>query len=362
MLDKKQLGLYQQCKDVFNQEDVERHFKEIADTLAPSQSVKYTRGPVIKKIIQEYKLKNAVMDTDYLETGNGMFYSIQSQPSILFIAHLDQISYLVDTEVRRGVWRLIPYCKHLSQLSVPAVALRFDLTEKRYKKAASGILLSDNDKDKLVPYFKAETGNLESGDRIVYEYPLSVEGDLAKGIIDDAAGVTACLIAGIALFKTFPKSNVGFVFSEEEEGPTENLQYFARGVRRLMRKIPTPDICIIIDGHGGGGGDSLGKGTFYTEKTSGGVATVTPPELFLQLKELAKDIKSLGINMFEDTGRVSRSDDIPCLEVTPNVLSVGYPSINRHFDVGPPAVSISDLVNLAKVIFWMSLKFGKNYG
>jgi hypothetical protein len=128
-----------------------------------------------------------------------------------------------------------------------------------------------------------------------------------------------------------------------------------------MNKMKTPDVCIIIDGHGGREGKDIGEGSFFAEKTAGGEATVTPPELFVKIKSIATELRFFGINLFEDRGRVSRSDDIPCLAVTPNVISIGYPSVNRHHDQGPPTASLNDLVNLAKVIFWLGIMLDINY-
>lgn len=354
------LEKYQAVDAVFTKENIRETLEKIANVLAPSQSVMATRAPVVEQLIDGYNLSNVQFDPDYLGTGNGMFSSKTAEPRVLFIAHLDQISYLVDEKVSENVWRLLPYCKHLSQIEVPAKALRYDLENEEFVESAAGILYSEGTGKGLTPYFRASEGALESGDRIVYEWPVQVEGDLAKGNIDNAAGAAACLVAGSALFKAFPDSNVGFVFSDEEEGPSDNPMFFARGVRRLMNKIPAPDVCIIIDGHGGRGGKDIGKGTFFTEKTADGQATVTPPPLFRKIKSLASDLRPLGIDMFEDQGRVSRSDDIPCLSVTPNVISIGYPSVNRHHDQGPPMVSLGDLENLAKAIFWIGMTLGSN--
>ena len=360
MITENYLEKYQSIESIFTKNNIRETLEKIANVLAPSQTVMATRAPIVEGLVERYELPNAQFDPDYLGTGNGMFSSKSTEPRILFIAHLDQISYLVDEKVSDRDWRLLPYCKHLSQIEVPARALRYNLETERYEESASGIIYSERAAENLTPYFHASEGALESGDRIVYEWPVQIEGDLAKGNIDNAAGAAACLVAGSALFKVFPKSNVGFVFSDEEEGPSDNPMFFARGVRRLMNKMPTPDVCIIIDGHGGRGGKDIGLGTFFTEKTADGQATVTPPVLFQKIKTLANDLRPLGIDMFEDLGRVSRSDDIPCLAVTPNVISIGYPSVNRHHDQGPPVVSLKDLENLAKVIFWIGMILGLN--
>lgn len=353
------LDQYRKYEDNFSDQILVANLKQIADTLAPSQSIRYTRGPVVAEIVRKAGLENVVFDLDYMGTGNCVLHAKGGMPNILFIAHLDQISYLIDSETADGIWRLIPFCKHLSQREVRAVALRFDLWEDQYQRAATGVIYPQKEGRELVPYFRLEEGSLQSGDRIVYESPLVVKQDLLNGNLDNAAGVAACLLAGLPLFEAFPETKVGFVFSDEEEGATDSLLYFGRGVRRLMHKIDTPEMCFIIDGHGGRDGEDIGRGTFFTEKTGGGLATITPPNVFLKIKQIAGQVKDLGINLFEDEGRVSRSDDIPCLSVTPNVCSVGFPSVNRHHDFGPPTVSTFDLVNLAKVIFWLGASFDR---
>ena len=351
---------YAKVKDHFTPFKLVDILVEVANTLAPSQSIRETRGPLLKKMVEESELENYEFDLDYLGTGNCVLHAKGVEPKILFISHLDQISYLIDKKVDATIWRLIPFCKHLSQIKVKAVALRYDLKNGQFRQSAIGEIFSIIENGELVPYFELHEGDLESGDRIVFESPLSVEGDSVKGNLDNAAGVAANFLAGLALLKVAPKSKVGFVFSDEEEGPTESLMYFARGVRRLMHKMETPEVCFIIDGHGGKGGEDIGKGTFFTEKTGGGVATITPPQLFIKVKQLAEELKIYDVQLFEDEGRVSRSDDIPCLAVTPNVLSVGFSTVRRHHDFGPAEASISDLVNLAKVIFWFGLTFDED--
>lgn len=359
----KYIDQYHEVEALFSKDNILSTLEKVANTLAPSQSVSITRAAAVRELINGYDLPGAVFDPDYLNTGNSLFSSNTTTPSILFLAHLDQISYLVDEKISEAEWRLVPYCKHLSQIEVPAKALRYNPAKNNYTEAAAGFIYSEGQGADLTPYFRAVEGQLESGDRVVYEYPIQVDGDFVKGNLDNAAGAVACLVAGAALFRVLPESQVGFIFTDEEEGPSDNPLSFARGARRLMNKISTPDVCVIIDGHGQRGQEDvgqIGKGTFFTEKTGNAHATVTPPALFMKIKSLADDIQPLGIGMFENYGRVSRSDDIPCLSVTPNVISIGYPSINGHHEFGPPMASLNDLENLAKVIFWVAIALGSH--
>ena len=39
---------------------------------------------------------------------------------------------------------------------------------------------------------------------------------------------------------------------------------------------------------------------------------------------------------------------------TPNILLLGFPGFNRHFDLGEPTANIHDLVNLAKAMVYFA--------
>ena len=276
------------------------------------------------------------------------------------MAHADQISYFVDKKENENLWRLIPFCKHLSSIQVAAVGLRYDLHDACYKQVSTGQIFSKKDNGEMAPYFLLDSGELQTGDRIVYNVPIHYHDGFVQGVTDNAAGVTACLLAAKALFKSFPNSKVGFVFTDEEEGPATVPAFFARGARRLFKQIEKPNLCIVVDGHGAQDGKMLGCGASFSEKTGGGLATLTPPNLFVKTKFLAKEMQKQGVLVFENHGHVSRGDDVACLEITGNVISIGYPTINRHFNEGYPRVAISDIVNLAKTIYWMAAFF-ENY-
>lgn len=40
---------------------------------------------------------------------------------------------------------------------------------------------------------------------------------------------------------------------------------------------------------------------------------------------------------------------------TPNILLLGFPGFNRHFDNGDPGADLSDIVDLTKALIYMSL-------
>lgn len=48
----------------------------------------------------------------------------------------------------------------------------------------------------------------------------------------------------------------------------------------------------------------------------------------------------------------SRSDDVSVLLKTPNILLLGFPGFNRHFDLGEPRANLHDVVNLSKALVY----------
>ncbi len=351
------IDAYKKVEPLFLDNSAFDILERVANTHAPSQTVKYTRAVVMDDIVKEFDLTTSHFDRDFYGTGNSIFRVSNQDPKIIVMAHADQISYFVDKRVNESLWKLIPFCKHLSTIRVSAVGLRFDVQNNCFKQVATGLICSELQQNESTPYFALESGELQTGDRIVYHLPIHEQDGFVQGIIDNAAGVTACLLAAKILFAVFPTSKTGFVFTDEEEGPATVPAFFARGARRLLKQIEKPELCIVVDGHGGQDGKMLGQGALFAEKTGGGLATLTPPNLFVKEKLLVEEMQRQGIMIFENHGSVSRGDDVACLEITANVIPVGYPTQNRHFDQGYPRVSISDIVNLAKTIFWMAAFF-----
>jgi hypothetical protein len=50
-----------------------------------------------------------------------------------------------------------------------------------------------------------------------------------------------------------------------------------------------------------------------------------------------------------------RSDDISVMLKAPNILLLGFPGFNRHFDLGEPTANIYDLVNLARAMVYFAV-------
>lgn len=77
-------------------------------------------------------------------------------------------------------------------------------------------------------------------------------------------------------------------------------------------------------------------------------------------KALVSDMVARGVQIKENLGYVSRSDDVACVEVSPNILLLSYPVKNPHFNKAVPSASIRDILNLAKAICWMAIHMGKS--
>ena len=71
---------------------------------------------------------------------------------------------------------------------------------------------------------------------------------------------------------------------------------------------------------------------------------------------MADVIAEFGVRVQESNNAYSsRSDDVSVMMRTPNVLLLGYPGFNRHFDRGLPRAHLDDVVNLAKAVVYASV-------
>ena len=247
---------------------------------------------------------------------------------------------------------MIPYCNHGAEIEHAAIGLRYEPSANKLQQIAEGVIKNVNHGDDVVPHFFAIKGSVQPGDRIVYHHPLKIEGDIARGSLDNSAGATACLLAALALCQVAPAVPVAFVFTDEEEGPPASNSTFGRGARRLSGMFDSPDLCVVVDGHDVSQQCSIGDGAVFAEKASpskgGGIV---PPHVYATFRLLAHDMVARGVDVTENLGHVSRSDDVACIEVTPNILLLGYPVSDPHFNQAVPAVSLSDILNLSKAIY-----------
>ncbi len=71
---------------------------------------------------------------------------------------------------------------------------------------------------------------------------------------------------------------------------------------------------------------------------------------------MADVIAGFGVRVQElNNAYSSRSDDVSVMMRTPNVLLLGYPGFNRHFDQGLPRAHLDDVMNLAKAVVYASV-------
>lgn len=339
-------------------EEVLGILKPLSEKLAPSGTVSITRGLSIAKI-----WGGPGFDENYKGTGNPVINPEASGK--LFVAHADQISYFIPQETDSGEVELKALCAHRATPGVKhsALVLRYLEKNEALEVVAQGQIGTT---DERKPYFVGggSLPRLKIGDRVVYDLPLEEGNGFIKGTSDNAAGMAACLAAALTLKEIakdagleFEKLGASFVFTDEEEGvPTSNAT-FGRGMRRYLRKnTGFPELMINVDSHDV---KTLGNGALYAGVVSGGKGAVVPPQLYVPFRNFMqglenKDIKSAPTEL---VGSVSRSDDVGMMEVSPNILIVGYGTKHCHFDGGIEEIYLPDLVDLSKAIVWTALEF-----
>lgn len=348
-------------------ERMARYLKAIADMPAPSTAASAMRGPVLRELLEADGVlgKRLTLDTNYSNTGSTVLLTGKaSDPKPLwYFAHLDTISYLAgpSDEERQP---LIPFCYHLTDEGRrDALCYRFDLRSFRYVVVADGFLESEAGKS----YFRPANPSfrLASGDRVVPVAPCTAGADGHwTGHFDNAGGVAALAVAAPVL------SDAGFdamlAFPDEEEGPHgSGNQVIGRGGSRIIDRLPPPDLAVIADMQQAGDGSSpdatdntvrLGKGAVLNEFSSLGRGAVTPPHLFGLARHLVRLIDKRNVKVQEpQNSYTSRSDDVSVMLKTPNILLLGFPGLDRHFDTGLPRANLEDIVDLSKALVYTAL-------
>ena len=111
-----------------------------------------------------------------------------------------------------------------------------------------------------------------------------------------------------------------------------------------------------IHGRGAPQGARLGEGAVLAEFSSLARGAVTPPHLYALAVEIVAALQELGVKVQQSNNSyTSRSDDVSVMLKTPNVLLLGFPGFNRHFDLGEPVANIHDLVHLAKAMVYFAV-------
>ncbi len=351
-------NLRQTAPDLFQPENLCGILRPIADTHAPSQTVFYTRSTVIAQLLRQHATGPYHFTENYRQTGNSFLQVGERPPRLIFSAHGDEFSYLTGDRNEDGGYPLQPFCSDRTTIDYQAVAMRYHAASHTLKPVARGIIKRigpDNG-----PVFYPTEGTVMLGDRLVYHHPLQKKSDILFGSLDNAGSVAACLLAALILLKLAPDTPVAFAFTDEEEGPPALNASFARGARRLAHQQDLPPLVVNVDGHNISNGCQISKGASFAQASSGAKGAVTPPHLYAAFQSLAVKMAEVGILLQENTGYVSRSDDVAWMEVTPNILLLGFPLDNPHFNQAPPSASLGDLLHLAQAIVVTALTFAQN--
>ena len=352
-------------------ERVRRYLLGLADTPAPSTAAAAFRVPVLKALLRDdgaFGIPGFILHENFENTGSPVIITGRSASArkLWYFAHLDTISYLVQPRVT-DAYPLVPFCYHLVVNGVrPARAFRFDLDANRYGTFAEGELHSIDGR----PSFHPAPGStfIRPGDRIVpyVAYQEERESGEILANIDNAGGVAALAVAAVVLAQTGVDAFLGL--PDEEEGPPgSGSQVMGRGSSRIVSLLPPPDIAIIADVQQAGGDKDadtgngienstrLGRGAVLAEFSSLGRGAVTPPHLYALAQRFREAIATAGVSIQESNNAyTSRSDDVSVLLKTPNILLLGFPGFNRHFDLGSPRANLHDVVNLAKALVYYS--------
>ena len=351
---------------------VRRYLSALVDAPAPSTAAGAMRVPVLNRLLAAdgaFDTGRLRLDPDFGGVGSPVIFTGDGgidKPFWAF-AHLDTISYLVQPG-QGGRVPLVPYCVHLMHDGeYPANAYRYDFESNRYRVVAEGRIESSAGS----PFFRLMTPRvqLRPGDRIA---PFSSFNDLGQGglftgLMDNAGGVAALAVAAPVLADAGVEAMLAF--PDEEEGPVgAGNQTMCRGSARIAALLPPPKLAIIADVQQGGGDPDadtrggvenstrLGGGAVLSEFSSLARGAVTPLGLYGLARRMADVIAEFGVRVQESNNAYSsRSDDVSVMMRTPNVLLLGYPGFNRHFDRGLPRAHLDDVVNLAKAVVYASV-------
>ncbi len=347
---------------------IARYLTAIAEAPAPSTAASIMRGPVLRELLEADVAPGdrVALDLNYSITGSTVILTGEAGEAkpLWYFAHLDTISYLV-AAAGGGRLPLIPFCYHLTENGErDALCYRFDLESGRYVAVAEGVLESEAG----LAYFRPAEASFraESGDRIVPVAAVSAgpNGNWT-GHFDNAGGVAALAVAAPVL------ARAGFAamlaFPDEEEGPHgSGNQVIGRGGSRVIDRLAPPDLAVVVDmqqsGENSASGEPplnnvrLGKGAVLSEFSSLGRGAVTPPHLLALCRHMTRLIGEHGVEIQKSQGSyTSRSDDVSVMLKTPNILLLGFPGLNRHFDAGLPMANLDDIVNLSKALVYMAL-------
>ena len=339
-----------------------RYLRAIADTLAPSQTAWQTRAPVVEQLLRDDGVlarPHVAFTRNYRQTGDAvLLLGPNEQKSVWLLTHLDICAYVIEP-FTDGCYPLTPVSYHLMQPGRrPGTALRYNIDAGHLEVAAQGMIETRD--DGAIGFCPDGPVTLAPGCRVVFQSMLDHEmsSGVVRGNVDDAAGVTAHLLAAAVLSQY--GVNVLVAMTDEEEGVAgTGNQSICRGGKRVLRYFDQPELVIVTDIHetipmaDGHGPDNLrpGDGAVYVEKSSAGKGGITPPHLYAFQRRLAEELSPAGISLCENHGGyASRSECVNAMERTPNVALLGFLGTNRHFDTDLPSANLHDIVHLARAL------------
>ena len=347
-------------------EDLLTFFTRVAKTPGPSQTVSYSRGRAIQEAVVGFlgPESDRFLDLNLAGTGN-VALRFAPTPRVVFVAHADEISYLVGStgilpacpDDQRGI-PLVPFCNHNAQQDWPGSAWRYLPSERRLAQVARGTIRSRELAGVWRAWFVAEEGQVAPGDRVIYETPTHWDPNgLLRGKVDNAFGVAALLAAARALVHTGERPPVWFLFSDEEEGPPQTAASFSRAMRRLVHSLPLPPetLFVEVDGHEVPHEQTPGPGAFFGEAAKLAQGVVTPPDLYAPFRDFAAGLAAQGVAIQENRGYISRSDSVAIMERYRHVLLCGYQVRDTHYRHGWPTASMDGLVGLAQSLACIAL-------
>lgn len=352
--------LFPRLHDTITEETAFWVFQRIADTYAPSGTVRYTRGPVVQALLAEHAhLGGLTFYANYRRSGNlAIELGSSARKPVWCLAHADICSYL--TRERDGTrYRITPFCEpRKGEGSREAVALAYDDASDTMAEVALGELSMEQDGQMT---FETDSADLPPFTRVCYVGQATWDRGtgLITGYVDNGVGVAALVLAACAL--SHYNADALLVLTDEEEGVVvSGNQAFSRGSARLFARTPPdglPELAIVSDLHeevaavAQGKPDMIpfGQGALFCGAASNAKGGVTHPKLLTFQRELADYLEQHGVALRENPGYVSRSDCVSAMNVTPNVALVGMPGAYSHF-ADTPRAHIADLVNLAKTL------------
>lgn len=340
-----------------------RYLKALSDTPAPSGAASLMRTPILRSLLSEDGALGGrlTLTADYRGTGAAALSAGSGAESGLwYIAHLDTISYLVHP-LRSDRYPLVPYCYHLTERGErPAQALRYDLARGAFRVVSEGSLVSDGDG----PSFRPDgSERLRPGDRVVPVAPFEIgAGGLLTGHFDNAGGVAALALAAPVL--TEIECDAFLPMPDEEEGPAATgNQSIGRGSGRLVAAAPAPRLSVVVDmqqtaaegNRGPDGAGMPGAGAVLSEFSSLARGAVTPPPLYSAVREFTQNLGARGATVKETSNLyTSRSDDVSVMLRNPDIVLLGFPGADRHFDSAYPTAHLDDLVSLSRALVYIS--------